>query len=115
MTCAVLLDDVSSRGRERISLAQTRTVIECELPLRDKVAIERGFPLKKKTAIERGPLNTVAVELRFTENNRVLGGIAQIGQSGAPYYANVFPNKIPAELPANCGVNHEINLVPEAN
>ncbi|ETN20108.1 hypothetical protein PPTG_03184 [Phytophthora nicotianae INRA-310] len=30
-------------------------------------------------------------------------------------YANVFPNKIPAELPANCGVNHEINLVPEAN
>ena len=27
-------------------------------------------------------------------------------------YADIFPEKIPAELPADCGVRHEIDLVP---
>ena len=57
---------------------------------------------------------------------RRLGGmhssrLEALQESGNPVYdlvreyADVFPDKIPAELPANRGVRHEIDLVPGSN
>ncbi|KAG3010217.1 hypothetical protein PC119_g13616 [Phytophthora cactorum] len=140
--CVVLLHDDPSQRREgapteevKQGLSPIEPVVEqLTLPPND-AAVEQGLPLLPgpiclvTDADSASPeVNAVSVDSssrpksaepksarkeRFAAQSwEALREPGNPGYKTARVYADVFPNKIPAELPADRGICHEIDLVP---